>query len=262
MLTACLRCSVHRILTARTYSGVHQFNRRRARTGQLKDPVEWIAIAVPPITTAKAFDQVQASLRARSPKRTPPHIVGNPTLLTGIARCATCNSGMTIRTGTSGRYRYYTCAGSAQKGKTHCPGRSISMAALDGMALAHLADRLFTPDRLAVVLQAFIARSVEGDVNRREQWAQARRALTEVEGRIDRLVQMAEQGLMTLDDPALKEQLATAKLARHASAERVHMLDRPDAAATSLITPDKIDRLASALREALKNGDISFRKPT
>jgi len=134
------------------------------------------------------------------------------------------------------------------------------MAALDGMVLEHLADRLFTPDRLAVVLQAFIARSVEGDVSRREQLAQARRTLTEVEGRIDRLLQMVEQGLMTLDDPALKERLATAKVARHASAERVHMLDRPDAAATSLITPDKIDRLASALREALANGDTSFRK--
>ena len=85
--------------------------------------------------------------------------MGNPTLLTGIAKCGTCGSGMTLRTGKSGRYRYYTCAGCAQKGKTICPGRSISMAALDGMILEHLADRLFTPERLQVILEAFINQS-------------------------------------------------------------------------------------------------------
>lgn len=89
------------------------------------------------------------------------------------------------------------------------------MAALDGMVLEHLADWLFTLDRLTVVLEAFIARSAEATENRRGQLAQAKRALTEVEGRIDRLFQLVEQGLMGADDPALKERLGTAKTARH-----------------------------------------------
>ena len=148
--------SVHRILTATTYMGVHQFNRREARSGQSKAPEEWIPLAVPQIITTDVFEQVEASLRSRSPKQVPPRVVGNPTLLTGIAKCGTCGSGMTLRTGKSGRYRYYTCAGCAQKGKTICPGRSISMAALDGMILEHLADRLFTPECLQVILEAFI----------------------------------------------------------------------------------------------------------
>lgn len=137
--------SVHRILTAKTYAGVHQFNRRNARTGRLKDADDWIEIKVPAIIEMEAFEQVQSSLRARSPKHVAPRLVGNPTLLTGIARCATCHSGMTLRTGKSGRYRYYTCAGCAQKGKTVYPGRSIPMATLDGTVIEHLTDRLFTP---------------------------------------------------------------------------------------------------------------------
>ena len=44
--------SVHRILTATTYMGVHQFNRREARSGQGKAPEEWIPLAVPQIITA------------------------------------------------------------------------------------------------------------------------------------------------------------------------------------------------------------------
>ena len=252
--------SVHRILTARTYTGTLQFNRRNARTGRLKEADDWIEIKVPSIIDVEAFDQVQSSLRSRSPKRIAPRLVGNPTLLTGIARCATCDSGMTLRTGKSGRYRYYTCAGCAQKGKTLCPGRSMPMAALDGMVLEHLTDRLLTPERLTIVLHAFIARSAENEESRRGQLAQARRAVTEVEGRIDRLLQMVEQGLMSPDDPALKERLETAKTARHAATERARLLDRHHATDAGLITPEKIDRLATALTNAMQNGDIGFRK--
>jgi hypothetical protein len=84
--------------------------------------------------------------------------------------------------------------------------------------------------------------------------------LTEAGGRIDRLLQMVEQGLMSVDDPALKERLDTAKVARVAASERVRMLDRPNEAGTSQITPDKINKLSVVLREALKSGDIGFRK--
>ena len=174
-------------------------------------------VTVPPIIAPEDFEQVQTSLRSRSPKRVPPRLVGSPTLLTGIARCGTCGSGMTLRTGKSGRYRYYTCAGCAQKGKTLCPGRSISMAALDGMVLEHLADQLFTPDRLEVILDAYIARSAEADVHRREHLAQARRAHTEAQGRVSRLLELVEQGLMDVNDPTLKERLETAKQARQAA---------------------------------------------
>jgi hypothetical protein len=229
--------NVHRIVTAETYTGTHPFNRRTARTGQLKKADAWIAVKVPPIIAPEIFDQVQESLRARSPKRIAPRLVGNPTLLTGIARCATCDSGMTIRTGKSGRYRYYTCAGCAQKGKTHCLGRSIPMPALDSKVLDHLGYHLFAPGRLTVILEAYLTRSAETDKSRGEQLAQAKRALTDAEGRIDRLLQMVEQGLMRLDDAALKERLATAKAARQAASERVHPLSQNRAVTSNAITP-------------------------
>jgi hypothetical protein len=114
--------AVHRILTATTYMGVYQFNRRDSRLRRTKAPEQWVTIAVPPIVTSDEFHQVQEILRSRSPKRAVPRVVGNPTLLTGIARCGTCGSGMTLRTGKSGRYRYYACAGCAQKGKTKVSG--------------------------------------------------------------------------------------------------------------------------------------------
>ena len=193
--------SVHRILTATTYAGVHHFNRREARTGREKAPEEWIAIKVPQIIPPDEFELVQTSLQSRSPKRVPPRVVSSPTLLTGIARCGTCGAGMTLRTGKGGRYRYYACAACAQKGKTACPGRSISMAALDGMVLEFLSGNLFTPERLQVVLNAYVAQSAEAASHRREHLAQARRALTEAEGRVSRLLELVEQGLDRRERP-------------------------------------------------------------
>ena len=197
---------------------------------------------------------------ARSPKRVAPRIVGSPTLLTGIARCGTCGSGMTLRTGKSGRYRYYACAGCAQKGKTLCPGRSIGMGTLDEAVLGHLAERLFTPERLEIILSAYLPRSAEAGEARRAQLSQARRARTEAEGRLNRLLQLVEQGLMDISDPALKERMEVAKRDRQSAVETVRLLEAADGNQPAAITLESVGRLADALRAALASDDPSFRK--
>ena len=252
--------NVHRILTAQTYAGTHQFNRRDSRTGNAKPPDEWVASTVPAIVTPEEHQQVQSSLAARSPKRTPPRIVSSPTLLTGIARCGSCGSGMTIRTGKSGRYRYYACAGCAQKGKTVCAGRSISMAALDGMVLENLAARLFTPERLTQVLQAYLERSVDADRDRRRKLATARQRATEIQGEITRLLTVVSKGLMDQDDPQLRDLLSGLKARRSAAAEEIALLEASTWFGSRAITPDRIERFAGLLRRALASDDPAFRK--
>ena len=111
----CHISNVHRILTSPTYAGTHRFNRRDSRTGQMKPANEWVIFNVPAIVSHEIFEQVQTILAARNPRRVPPRVVSSPILLAGLARCGSCGSGMTIRTGKSGRYRYYACAGRAQK---------------------------------------------------------------------------------------------------------------------------------------------------
>ena len=252
--------NVHRILTSPTYVGVLYFNRRTAKTGQMKPRDEWVAVAVPPLVGEEEFNQVQGSLAARNPRRTPPRVVSGPTLLTGLAKCGTCGSGMTIRTGKGGRYRYYVCAGCAQKGKTLCPGRSISMAALDGMVLEHLTKQLLEPARLALILEQFIAHSAEAEAAREVRLAQARRRLTEAEAGVGRLLQMVERGLTEIDDPSLKERMAAARQTRQAAVEEVRLLDQAGKLGTSTVTLEKITRVALLLREALESPDPAFRR--
>ena len=112
-------------------------------------------IAVPAIIEPDTFEQVQRQLHARSPRSQAPRATTGPILLTGLAVCATCRGGMMLRTGTSksGRvYRYYTCSSCATKGKTACKGRSIPMEKLDTLVTEHLLERLFKPERIAVIL--------------------------------------------------------------------------------------------------------------
>ena len=252
--------NVHRILTSATYTGVHTFNRRSSRTGQVKPKEDWIQTTVPALISAEAFDLVRTSLAARNPKKTPPRVVSGPTLLTGLATCAHCGSGMTMRTGKGMQYRYYTCAGKAQKGATKCPGRTVSMPALDAAVTSTLADRLFTEARLTTLLNAMMDRSAAAEAARVERLSQARRAVTEAEGRITQLLQLYEKGLMDLDDPLFQDRLTAAKDARRASHEELEMAKAASATGNPTITPAKIKKLADAMKLALRDGDPASRK--
>ncbi len=143
--------AVHRILTRPTYIGRHEFN-KRGKTKALKPVDQVIAVAVPPLIDRDTFDAVQAHLKSRNPQVAPPQVVGGPTMLTGICFCADCGGAMTIRTGKSGRYRYYTCSIAARQGDTGCKGRSIPMERLDDLVARHLEERLLDPAQLEGVL--------------------------------------------------------------------------------------------------------------
>ncbi len=91
--------NVHRSLTQETYAGTHWFNVKDSKTGKVRPRSEWVTMEVPPIIERGIFDRVQVFLAERNPRRTPPRVVTGPTLLTGLATCAACGSGMTLRTG-------------------------------------------------------------------------------------------------------------------------------------------------------------------
>src|SRR4029077_8722868 len=95
-----------------------------------KPETEVVEMMVPAIIEVAEFEAVQAHLRSRSPAWTAPRIVSGPTLLTGICFCAAGGMAMTLRTGKSGRYRYYTCSTKARQGEAGWQSRSIPPARL------------------------------------------------------------------------------------------------------------------------------------
>ncbi len=253
--------NVHRILTATTYAGRHVFNRVEARSGKAKPRDEWIEVAVPAIVSAEDFERVQESLAARAPSRTPPRAVSSPVLLTSLAVCETCGAGMTLRTGKGGRYRYYTCAGQAHRGKSVCAGRSVPMQQLDGLVTDALAERVLRPERLEALLAAYISRGAEADGARKERLARARKALTDAAGAKSNLLGLVAAGVLQADDRDLAEQLRSAEARRCAAEEEIARLEAAaNAVAPTAITAAKVAKLGATIHQALQSGPPEFRR--
>ena len=65
---------------------------------------------------------------------------------------------------------------------------------------------------------------------------------------------------MDLDDPALAERLRHHKANRSRLSDEIALANSASGTGSLSITPAKLDRLASAMREALKTGPIEFRR--
>jgi hypothetical protein len=208
---------------------------------------------VPPLIDRETFDAVQELMQARNPKtELPARVMIGPTLLTGICYCGNCGGAMTIRTGKSGRYRYYACSIKARQGETGCKGRAIPMDKLDGIVAGHIEERLLDPDRLEETLATVLDRRQEHSERRREHIAELNRRSAESELRLKRLYDAIEAGVADLDDPALKERIAGLKVIRDQAkldAERAEAM--LDSAGHKAISPAMIRRFSQAARERI-----------
>jgi hypothetical protein len=248
-------------LTNTVYIGRWKFNQTSSKTRERKAEAEVVEIAVPAIIEPDTFEQVQRQLHARSPRRQPPRVTTGPILLTGLAVCATCRGGMMLRTGTSksGRvYRYYTCSSCATKGETACKGRSISMEKLDTLVTEHLLERLFKPERIALILASLSSRRAEQAVAVNARILALQREMIDAEDKLKRLYRLVEDGLTDLDE-VLKDRLNILKTGRDqakAALERA----KEHSASQIQIDPGLIERFGRIMHESFSVGSVPFRK--
>lgn len=252
---------IHRILTNTVYVGQWKFNKTSSRTGQRKPEEEVITISVPGLIDPQVFEQVQRQLHARSPQVVAPRVTTGPILLTGLAVCATCGGGMTLRTGTSQNgvvHRYYTCSTCASKGKSACKGRSIRMDKLDGLVTGHLVERLFEPRRLAAILNSLAARRAEKAESVNIRILALQREVSDAEDRLKRLYRLVEDGVTDLDD-VLKDRLDSLKAGR-GRAQAALETAKSTVAPAIRIDPACIERFGRIMREKFTTGSVPFRK--
>ena len=252
---------VHKLLTNTVYIGRWKFNQASSKTRKRKADDEVIEIPVPAMVELDTFEQVRRQLHARSPKRQPPRVTTGPILLTGLAVCATCRGGMTLRTGTSkgGQvYRYYTCSNCATKGKTACKGRSIPMGKLDALVTDHLLERLFKPERLALILASLSSRRAEQAAALNSRIVCLQREMIEADDKLKRLYRLVEDGLTDLDE-VLQDRLHTLKADRDRAKAA---LERAKEYSVShiRIDPALIERFGRTIRENFSTGSVPFRK--
>ena len=252
---------VHVILRNRCYAtGKWPYGVRNSRTGGRHDPETVVEIPVPALITEALFARAQNKLAAHNSKVLPPRAVNGPTLLTGIAVCATCGAGMT-RTGTRRRdrvYAYYSCAGCQQKGTTQCRGRHVPMEKLDRLVVDGLKERLFRPDRLAALLQGLADRQASRNANLNGRLLALHDEVAQINARLDRLYASIENGIVELDE-LLRERIARLK-ADLANAGAAIERAKKEAGTDVAVDPERVVAFGTILRDKIENGDIIARK--
>jgi site-specific DNA recombinase len=129
-------------------------------------------------------------------------------LARGIATCAGCGGGMTLRTGKTGRYRCYTCSTCARQGKSACKGRSIPMDKLDRLPTERLAESLLTPEHVTDLLTGLLERQTAKNEDHAARLSALRFKVSNAESRLGRLYAAIESGVADLSDQSLKDRVA------------------------------------------------------
>ncbi|WP_371929912.1 recombinase family protein [Bradyrhizobium sp. CCGUVB1N3] len=252
--------AVHKVLTRTTYIGRHRFNTKFWKTRERKPEADVVEMAVPPIIEAAEFEAVQALLKARSPAMNAPRIVSGPTLLTGICFCAACGGAMTLRTGKSGRYRYYTCCTKARQGETGCKGRTVPMEKLDSVVAEHIERRLLQPKRLEEVLSVVLHRRKERSERRTTHIAELRKRASEAEAKLKRPYDAIENGVTDVSDPLLKDRVTELKAVRDQARADAGRAEGALERAGPSITPQALKTFASQARRLVRTESGGYRR--
>jgi site-specific DNA recombinase len=175
--------TVNAILNDEAYVGRMHFNVRCSRTGRIKPQDEWVLIPVEPIIEQAVFDEVQARLNARNPRKSAksPRSDTSPLLLAELVRCSECASTMIQASGKG--YHYYSCRSSSTR--TGCPGQSVPKHELERMVLDAVHARAFSPSRLGALGQAIAKGMLDRSGDLRRELDAARAQLADVVRRID-----------------------------------------------------------------------------
>ncbi len=215
---------------------------------------------MPPQIAQATFDAGQAHQRTHNPKVTPTRVVSGLTVLTGICFCADCGGALTLRTGKGEWYRSYTCLIKARQGETGCEGRSIPMEKLGNLVAEHIADRLLQPERLEEILASVLDRRQERAERRREHVAELNQWAAETGLRLKRLYDAIEAGVADLDDPALKEHVASLKAIRdQAQADAERAATMLESSAQQAVTPQMVQKFARTARERIRIDSGGYR---
>ncbi len=251
--------AMQQMLRRAAYIGKHFYNRTESRNRTLRKREEWIEVPVPPVVDEEIYDAAQHQLAARNPKKTPPRLVNNPVLLSGIAHCGNCGSRMRLRTGKGSRYRYYTCGRHADKGRTSCTGRTIPMKQLDDLVLGQLVERILEPSRLEELLGRLMSRADETREKHQREIRDLSRKLREDSTRYEALCEAVETQAIPVDG-FLRRRFERIQKDREETHRLIAMKEQRLDASLQPVSAKHLQTFSQAVRNRLENGPPAFRK--
>ena len=166
---------------------------------------------------------------------------------------------MTQATGKSGRYRYYKCTTRMSIGVSRCNARNLSRESTEEIVLTTLADKVFTPSRVEIMLRELRTRQRAARTAEDARSAHLTRELKEIDTGIARLYEAVEKGLLPLD-ATLQER--SQKLQAHRQDVLVAIATLRDQWEVPLnkLAPVHVRKFAGALRTRLLDRASGFGK--
>lgn len=241
-----------------TYVGEHYFNRFDSRTRQEKPRSEWILVPVPPIIDEELWQRAEQLRRANRPsKRRPPSVAGSPVLLAGLLHCGRCGARMSTETA-KGQYRYYNCTTYIRRGRSACPGSRVRQDELDRAVLEHLAERLFSRERVREIVKQLATEvgRLRRSSNERVGALQAR--LQDVRLRIKRQYDAIESG--AVDMTLVGDRLRELKAEEADLSEQIERSQGPKPLPLYLFKDESLQAVGDNLREAFLSPDSGVAK--
>ena len=183
------------------YIGKYYYNRRDHKTGKIKPREEWIEIPVEPIVDEGIWQRAKELKESRAPADSSrnPAVVGSKTLLTGLAICGLCGARMSLETAKGGKFTYYNCSNYLRKGKSTCVGQRIPGAPLEKAIIDHMANKLFTKERVKGILKGVFAEMRKADRGREGQRKSLQRQHDVLQGKLIKQFEAIESGIIDLD---------------------------------------------------------------
>ena len=250
---------VHEILSDTTYIGISYFNQRDAKHRTTKPESEWIVCEVPAIIEDHLFERVKERRERSSPKARAPRAMSSTAPLMGLLKCGHCGAGMAQASGKSGTYRYYKCTTRLNKNVRGCDSRSLPRIKADEMVLSTLAEKVFTPQRVRLMLQEFERRRRASVSVEDKRLISLQRELDQAKIAQTRLFEAVEKGALPIDD-ALR--MRAQKLQARKSEIQIEMAELKDRQQLGAIKANmpKIETFCAALKQRMRNPDTGLAK--
>ena len=151
------RTSVHNILTNEAYTGTLVWG------ANAKDNAEPVRVekAFPAIITRAQLQRVGKHLSSRAPKFSHPRRVGSSYLLSGLAKCKTCNTPLIGRFAQSGKYSYYVCQSNIKLGRDACETPTLNARRFEELVVAKIRSNILTEGNIRDLVKV-VAEEMDG----------------------------------------------------------------------------------------------------
>ena len=117
--------------------------------------------AFPAIITRAQFQLVGKHLSSRAPKFSHPRRVGSFYLLSGLAKCKTCNTPLIGRFAQSGKYSYYVCQSNIKLGRDACETPTLNARRFEELVVNKIRSNILTEGNIRDLVKG-VAEEMDG----------------------------------------------------------------------------------------------------